>query len=103
MTEHPLRVRVAVLDEAQPVLDALARLHIDVGSVNADRYWSNAPDGMRLLCFATAEPLDHVACALRHELADDPAALALTNRVFAVRGPLDTTLVAFLDIPAIAA
>jgi hypothetical protein len=97
----PLQVPVAVLEEARPVLDALARLHIDVGSVTADRLYPDAPPDMRLLCVAWGEPLDHLACALRHELLDDPAALALTNRVAILPLPLDNWLVIFPEIVAI--
>jgi hypothetical protein len=95
-------IPVAVLNEAQPVLDALQRLHIDVGSIKRNRVEPDAPPEWRCLCIATAEPVDHIASALRNELAGQPEALALTDNVAALSMPLGTTLIIFLDVVALA-
>jgi hypothetical protein len=101
----PLKVRVGVLPEAEPVLDALRRLAVDIGSVQASRFLPDAPPDARFLCVAIADAQGVIdfAAALRRELAANPAALALTNKCLMDRGPLDTRLLAFLDIVAIEA
>jgi hypothetical protein len=99
----PLQVRIVVEPDADPVIDALRRLGIDVGSSAAAILDPRAPPDMRLLTVSvvnTAAVID-LGVALRHELADHPKALALTNRVLSLRGPLDTVVLAFLDIAAI--
>jgi hypothetical protein len=102
MPSPPVQVAVAVLPEAQPVLDAFARLHIDVGSIALDRFDPLAAADHRCLCIATTESIDHLARALREELADEPAALALTDRVMPVPGPFKhVTLLVFLDLIAL--
>lgn len=97
----PPKVRIAVLDEAQPVMDFLAAHRLDIGSLNADRLDPRAPPDMRLLCVALVDDdaLRELILTMQRELSD--SALGLTNRVALLPLPLDTLLLVFLDIVAI--
>jgi len=101
----PLKVRIAVLEEAQGVVDFLSEHHFDIGSLNADRIIADAPAGMRLLCVAL---VDHDALAdlsfqMQRAWLTEPALVQLTNRVAVLPTPLDTLLLIFLDIVAVEA
>ena len=95
--------------EAFPVLEALDRLRVEFGSTEARGFGRR--NGLRVLCVAVADAdfdaPSHLLRDLRHELRDEPAALALTRRAMVRRlFPLDaadTTVILFLDIPAIEA
>jgi hypothetical protein len=101
----PLKVRVGVTPEAQPVVDALGRLHVDIGSVAASRFFPPdlLPEWARFLCVAVADErgVIDLAANLRRELRGDDAALLLSNKCLIEKLPLDARLVVFLDIPAI--
>jgi hypothetical protein len=101
----PLRVPVYVQPGAAPVVRALARLHLDLGSVAADKLGGDGTPGHRYLCVALVDlhALQQLGHDLRRELADDPVALQLTDRVAVVPLALDTLCVAFLDIFAVEA
>jgi len=101
----PLRIPVYVQPGAAPVVRALARLHLNLGSVAADKLEGEGAPGHRYLCVALADlhQLDRLGAGLRDELADDPDALRLTDRVAVVPLPLGTLCVAFLDIFAVEA
>lgn len=98
-----LKVLVAVEPAAQPVVDALIRLHRDIGSVDARRVRADAPAGARLLCvnLVSFEALLQLGVELRRELTGQPEALALTDRCMLLPLPLETCLVVFLDIAAL--
>jgi hypothetical protein len=101
----PLKVRVGVSPEAQPVLEALGRLAVDIGSVAASRFFPPGllPSWARFLCVAVADErgVIDLAAALRRELRGNDAALALCNKCLVHHLPLDARLMVFLDIPAI--
>jgi hypothetical protein len=96
-------VLVSVEPAAGPVLDALIRLHRDIGSVDARKVRAEAPAGARLLCvnLVDFEAVAQLGAELRRELADHPEALALTDRCMVVPLPVETCLVVFLDIAAL--
>jgi hypothetical protein len=98
-----LQVRIAVEPDAGPLLDALQRLHVDIGSVNGNRLYPNAPDDMRLLAVHVVDlpALDKFRLDLSLELLDKPAAAALASRVAIVPLDLDTFLIIFRDVMAI--
>jgi hypothetical protein len=99
----PLKVRLVMEDDALSVVAALERIHVDVGSVSATKLDKRAPADMRLMVVAVTDDagVAMLGADLRRELADDPKALALTNRVMVLPSELDTRLVVFLDIAAI--
>lgn len=102
----PLKVRIAVIDEAQPLLDFLNAHRYDVGSINADRVVAGGwPPDMRFLCVALAdvEALMTMSERMRSTWLGDPDMIALTNRVALMPLPLDTVLAVFLDVVAIEA
>lgn len=103
----PLKVRIGVSPEAQPVIEALGRLSIDVGSVNAHSLFPDmpVPAETRFFCVAVSDErgVIDLAAALRRELRGDDAALALCNKCLIEKLPLDARLVVFLDIVAIEA
>jgi len=101
----PLKVRVGVTPEAQPIIDALGRLAVDIGSVAASRFFPPGllPEWARFLCVAVADErgVIDLGVGLRRELRGNDAALALCNKVLVDKLPLDARLMVFLDIPAI--
>jgi len=100
MMVAPLKVLVRYLPEAAPVVAALARLHVDVGSVNAAKLYADAPADMRLLCVAVADAagVDELAADLARELTDDAAARELVKRVHIVSAPLGAFMIVFPDL-----
>lgn len=96
--------RAAVAREALPVIELLREYHYDIGSINADRVLPQADGELRLLCVLCTDR-DAVR-ELRHRLqqafADQPRVIEITSRVAVARMPLDTYMVAFPEIPAIA-
>jgi hypothetical protein len=103
----PIKVRIGVQPEAQPVVDALCRLHVDIGSIHARKFFPSArmPEWARFMCVAVADEdgVLELAGKLRRELAGNDAALRLCNKVLLDKLPLDTVLMVFLDIAAIEA
>ena len=99
----PLEVLIHVEPDADPVVDALRRIGVNLGSSAATKVDPRAPPDMRLLTVAVADPAGVIdlGVALRHQLAAHPKALALSNRVLAERGPLGTVILRFLDIAAV--
>jgi hypothetical protein len=97
-----LKVLVAVLKEAQPILDALVRLHKDVGSVSADRLYANAPPEARMLCVALSEPEEvrHFMASLVVDLNmhDQLASHSHLLEIDLLPLPLGAVLVVFTDI-----
>lgn len=103
MTRAPLLVLVKVEPAAQPVVDALERLNVNIGSVAAAKLYVNAPSDARLLCVALADDLAvaRFAADLRDELADNPAARELCGNAKIVPLQLDARLIVFTDIAAL--
>lgn len=101
----PPKVRIAVLPEADPVIDFLREHHLDIGSVNANRFDPRAPADMRLLCVSLVDDdaLADLSFRMQQAWLTKPELVALTNRCVLQRLPLDTLLVVFLDIVAIEA
>ena len=109
--DRPLRLRVAVYPDAQPVADALARLHVDLGSVRAGTL-GVLPEGVadddRFLCVALSDYDEVLAFSkrLRADLSEHLSpwemlkAIKLTDRCLLHPLPLDAVLIVFLDIPA---
>ena len=99
----PLKVPLVVEPNAAPVLGALNRMHVDIGSMAATKLDKRAPADMRMLVVAVADDagVAMLGADLRRELAHESRALALTNRVMVLAGALDTRIVVFLDIAAL--
>jgi hypothetical protein len=93
-----LQILVQVEPEAIPVVEALQRLSVNIGSVAADKLDANAPPDARLLCVSVADraEVDRLAVNLRRELADHRLLACL-----ALPMPLGTWLVVFTDIAAL--
>lgn len=105
MSDAPPKVRVAVLKEAQGVVEFLSEHHFDIGSINADLLIADAPADMRLLCVPL---VDHDALAdlsfrMQQAWLTEPELVKLTNRVAVVPTPVDTLLLIFVDIVALEA
>lgn len=101
----PLKVYIGVSPEAQPVIEALYRLSLDVGSVKGDRFFPALPPEVRFLCVAVSDAhgVIDLGANLRRELRGNDAALALSNKCLVDRLPLDARLIVFLDIVALEA
>jgi hypothetical protein len=104
MADNPTQVLIKLLPEAEPVLRALRRIGRDVGSVSANRIVDTMPADARFVMVVAVDDGDVAVLGadLRRELADDPDALALTNRCFVLPQELDMRLVVFLDLVALA-
>lgn len=101
----PLKIRVAVLPEAQPVLDALMRLHVDIGTMRAKLIFPDAPPDIRLIAVALVDEaaLHQFRLDLSLELVDKPEAAVLASRIALITAPLESFLVIFRDVIAIEA
>lgn len=100
----PLKVPLAVDIDGAPVLDALTRLHHDIGSIRASHLDPEAPPDVRLLCVALADEgaVHKLRIDLGRELRDkDETTKQLASRVAMVPLPLDAWLVIFRDILAV--
>lgn len=97
------KIRVAVLEEARPIIDFLAARRHDIGSVNATLLDASAPADLRLLCVAVADWAEVAALAerMREELPE--AAKPLVTRVGFLPLPLDAVAVVFLNIVTVEA
>ena len=112
------KIRIAVNEDAQPVIDALQALHVDIGSVRMSSLYADKPDSlaklpaewhdMRWLCVALAsvDEIDEFAQRLAAELIPLPAAISrhcitLTENVLVMPLPLETVMLVFTEIPAV--
>jgi hypothetical protein len=100
---HPL-VRAAVAREALPVIEFLQEHHYDIGSINADRVLPEADGELRLLCVMCTDrdAVRQLRLRMQQAFVDQPHVIRITNRVAVAQMPLDTYMVAFPEIPAIA-
>jgi hypothetical protein len=100
--KHPLKIKLAWEPAADPVIAFLQANHYDVGSVSTARIAEGAPPDARSICVGLpdAEAIDELAMKMAREITD-PAARELCKRVAFWPGPLETWVVAFLDIAAI--
>jgi hypothetical protein len=99
----PLKVLIKVDENAQPVIDFLRSHGHDIGSVNADRLYHDAPSDMRFLCVGCADrgAVVWMAQAMRVAFNGKPRLIELTNRVACLPGPMETVVVVFLEIAAV--
>ena len=97
-------VRAAVAREALPVIEFLQEHHYDIGSINADRVLPEADGELRLLCVMCTdrEAVRELRQRMQQAFVDQPQVIRITSRVAVAQMPLDTYMVAFPEIPAIA-
>lgn len=97
-------VRAEVAREALPVIEFLQEHHYDVGSINADSVLPDVDGALRLLCVLCTDrdAVRELRQRLQHAFVDQPRVIEITRRVAVARMPLDTYMVAFPEIPAIA-
>jgi len=102
MTE---KVKLSVGIEAQPILEALARLHLDLGTLLASQLFYNAPDDSRVLCVWMPDEtaVQQLRVDLGRELADDDDATQQLASHVALITLHDCVLIAFRDIVAVVA
>lgn len=103
-----LRILTSVPREAFPILDALNRLHRDIGSARARLFLPGLDpslDELRLLCVACADKadLDKLSRDLAAELIDDHASAVLASRVAIMELTHGLVVVAFREIPCLKA
>lgn len=105
---EPLKVLTSVPLEAFPVIDALHRLHRDVGSVAARLALPGFEEDLgdlRLICVGCVD-LDDVfklSRDLANELKDDAASAALASKVAIIQQAMGLFVVAFIELPCVRA
>lgn len=103
MSGDPLRMLTTVPREVFPVLDALARLHRDVGSMKARHALPHLdpPDRERLICVGCVDEADVAKLSrdLAHELRHDPLAAERASKVAVMTFDDGLCVVAFLLLP----
>lgn len=108
MNAAPLKVEVKVSPDARPVLDALNRLHRDVGSIAARLVFPNiGPEhhDMRIICVGCVDQddVEKLAWDLAKELGDDHASAKLASKVAICEMTMGLYVVAFLELPCLGA
>lgn len=105
MSDDPLLVLTAVPRAAFPIIEALRRLHRDVGSMKARLAFPQAdqpldPD-LRVLCVGCADGDDvrKLSRDLSAELRDDPESAALASKVAVIEMVHGLYVVAFIGVP----
>jgi len=99
------KVKLWVGSDAQPIIDALARLQLDLGTLRAGQLFYNAPDEARLLCVVVGDEaaVQQLRIDLGRELVDeDDATQQLASHV-ALITLRNGVLVVFRDIVAVVA
>jgi hypothetical protein len=107
MNDDPLKVLTTVPRIAFPILDALHRLHRDVGSIKARLVLPHLDprDEARLICVGCVDEADVLKLSrdLAAELGDDHESASLASRVAIISAGLDLRVVAFLMLPCVRA
>jgi hypothetical protein len=109
MANAPLLVPAIVMPDAFPIVEALRRLHRDIGSVAAHLVAREGepppPAGLRLFCVGCvdAADVDKLSRDLSAELRHDPIAARLASKVAVIEMDHGLCVVVFRDLACVSA